>query len=260
MKKYLVLLFAILLIIVPWRIHAAATSVAQTGQLAQESEQNDFEYKNNQGLDNTNTVVLPVNNTPVQNLTTTPSQTATPVQSTAFPWAWVINRSAGITSYILLALLTITGMSLTTGLLFRIFSPATAWSVHRAIGSALLVSVVIHVFSLLFDHFINLKILDLLIPFVSFYKPSRVALGISGFYLLLLLLATSLYTMTKYAKFWRTIHFFAFPMFILIFLHGVLIGTDTKQPWMQLTYWVTALLVSGFVIYRLSWKYRNRTA
>ncbi len=180
----------------------------------------------------------------------------TPV-ATPFPWAWTVTRSAGIASFLLLGLLTITGMLLTTGLLYRMFSPATAWSVHRAIASVLLFSVMAHVGSILFDSFLGLHFFDLFIPFISPYRPLLVTLGIGGFYLLLLVLASSLYTMNSYAKFWRTVHFFAFPMFIFIFLHGVLIGTDTKQPWMVALYWGIGVAVAASIMYRMVWKYRN---
>lgn len=175
--------------------------------------------------------------------------------SSAFPWAWVVTRAAGIISYILLALLSLTGMLLTTGLLYRVWSPATAWSVHRAIGSMLLLTVLAHIAGLLTDNFIKLSFLNVFVPFTSPYRPLLVSLGIGGFYLLLLILASSLYTMTSHARFWRTIHFFGFPMFALIFLHGILIGTDSKQPWMIAIYWITAGLVVAGVVYRLVWKY-----
>ncbi len=198
---------------------------------------------------------------PVTNPTNTQPQVQAPATpfSTAFPWAWVVTRTAGITSYILLALQTVTGIALSTGLLFRMFSPATSWSIHRAIGSAMLVSVLLHVGSMLFDHFIGLKLVDILVPFASFYRPTLVALGIFGFYSLLLVLGTSLYSMTNHPRFWRVLHYLGFPMFVSIFLHAILIGTDRHQPLMVFMYWSSALLVAVFVTYRLVWKYRQPT-
>jgi hypothetical protein len=183
----------------------------------------------------------------------------TPVISKAFPWAWVITRAAGITSYILLGLLSLTGLLLSTGTFFRAFEPATAWSIHRAIASSLLFAVLTHVGSLLFDKFINLHILDVLVPFVSSYRPLLVTLGIAGFYLLLLVLATSLYTMNRWPRFWRIVHYFSFVMFISIFFHGILIGTDAKVWWVRLIYWGTAALVVGLGAYRLWWKHHQES-
>lgn len=184
-------------------------------------------------------------------------QTTTPVISKAFPWAWIITRASGIASYILLTVMSLLGMSLTTGLVYRLMSPAAAWSLHRATASVLLLSVAAHIVSLLFDAFMNLRIIDVLIPFISPYQPILISLGILGFYLLLLILGTSLYTMTSHARFWRTVHAFGFVMFMLIFLHGILIGTDAEQTWMQTIYWITGALVLSAGIYRLIWRYRR---
>lgn len=189
--------------------------------------------------------------------TSSPTTTVAPNISTNFPWAWIVTRTSGIASFLLLTLLSITGILLTTGALFRLFSPATAWSIHRAIASTLLFSVVTHVVSLLVDRFINLRLVDVFIPFVSPFRTLYVALGIFGFYLLLLVLSTSLYTMTSHARFWRTVHWFAFPMFLLIFLHGVLIGSDTKLWWMHIIYWGAGIAVGLAVLYRMIWKYRQ---
>lgn len=251
---------------------------AETENEGTEQEQDDsgYEYQYQQPVTTptvttapavTTTPSVPTTNTATAPTTSVPEQATTPVAatdtllppiqniSTAFPWAWVTSRASGIASFLLLGLLTVTGMLLTSGALYRIFTPATAWSVHRAIASVLLVSMLTHVGSLLFDSFINLKLTDVLIPFLSPYRPLLVALGIGGFYLLLLILATSLYTMNSHPKFWRSTHFFAFPMFILIFLHGVLIGTDTREWWMMTIYWAVGSAVGAVVLYRLAWKY-----
>lgn len=182
---------------------------------------------------------------------------ALPVSQRPFPWAWIVTRAAGIASFLTLALLSIVGMLLTTGALFRIMSPATAWSLHRAIATALLFSVATHIVGILLDTFMNLHVFDVFIPFYSSYRPLLIALGIFGFYILLLQLATSLYTMTKYPRFWRTVHALSFVMFALIFLHGVLIGTDSKQWWALAMYWASGIAVGATVAYRLMWRYKR---
>lgn len=186
---------------------------------------------------------------------TAPSVVATK-SSVAFPWAWAVTRAAGLASYVLLVFLSVTGILLTTGALFRVFSPATAWSLHRAIGTVLLVSVITHIAAILFDTFIGLRVIDVFIPFVSPFRSVLVALGIIGFYLLILVLITSLYTLTSHPRFWRTVHALAFPMFLTLFLHGILIGTDVKQAWVKVLYWAGAVVVGLALVYRLVWKYR----
>ncbi|MFA6587879.1 MAG: hypothetical protein WCT08_02300 [Patescibacteria group bacterium] len=64
--------------------------------------------------------------------------------------------------------------------------------------------------------------------------------------------------MTKHPRFWRIVHYLGFPMFVLLFLHGILLGTDTKQIWMQIIYWATGSAVGLAVIYRILWRYYHR--
>ncbi|PIS40890.1 MAG: hypothetical protein COT26_00890 [Candidatus Kerfeldbacteria bacterium CG08_land_8_20_14_0_20_43_14] len=289
MKVKILLFLAVLAICLPLRVRAVTTiqnpAAAKQAVLLADSEEQENEIENQQDKvenfvpsstinsgQNQNNVIQPVqplgtantnseanvdNAQPeaVQN-NTSAAPVVQPVNP--FPWAWLIARAAGIASFILLGFLTMTGLLLTTGAFFRLLSPAHAWSLHRAIASMLLVSVVTHVASLLFDHFINLRLQDLLVPFVSFYRPALLALGILGFYILLLVLATSLYTMTNHPRFWRLVHYLAFPMFVLLFLHGILLGTDTKQIWMQVIYWATGSLVGLTIIYRILWRYYRR--
>lgn len=279
MKFRYFLCIAVALVIVPFRLHAvthtAPASKASVFLAEVESEEYDGaddRYEAPERVAPPPVVVPPsainVNTeAPIQNtnattspIITTAAPVPSPTVSAAFPWAWIVTRAAGIASYLLLALMTVAGISLSTGLFFRFVSPATAWSIHRAIGSTLLISVLVHLSALLADSFMALRFIDVFIPLISPYRPTLVALGISGFYLLLLVLGTSLYTMTKHARFWRLVHYLAFPMFVLIFLHGVLIGTDTKQLWMKIIYWVSAIVVFSFVTYRLTWRFRRRSA
>lgn len=178
-------------------------------------------------------------------------------QPNSIPYVWIIIRATGIISYILLTLLAGSGMLLTTGVLFRIISPATAWSVHRAMASTMTVSIILHVGMLLFDQYIGMNIIHLLVPFVSPYQTVLVALGIIGMYLLVLLLATSLYTFVSHPRFWRAVHYLAFPAFVLLFIHGMLIGTDSQQPWMTVIYWDSILFISLCLVYRITWKFTN---
>lgn len=176
--------------------------------------------------------------------------------SSTFPWVWVGTRAMGIVSYILLALMAVVGMLLTTGALFRVMSPASAWTFHRALGMTLGLSVALHLTMLMLDRFLVFKPLEVFVPFVSNYKPLLVALGIGGFYWLVLLLMTSLWQIKRWPHWWRTVHALSFVMFTEIFLHGILIGTDRHEPWMRIIYWSTASIVFLTAIYRLWWKWR----
>lgn len=192
----------------------------------------------------------------------TPTVTApAPVTSVApattpSPWPWYLTRAFGIASFWLLFTSAVVGILMTTGAMHRLFSPASSWSLHRTTGIFLILSILIHLTSLLFDRFINLRIQDVLIPFVSPYQPLLVTLGIFGFYIFIPVIWTSLVWIDKKSWLWRTTHILSFPMFVAIFFHALLLGTDRHQPWMVAIFWITGLTMGLLVAYRLIWKLR----
>ena len=180
-----------------------------------------------------------------------PAQATTevPVQST--PWSWYVARVSGITSYLLLVTLMLLGVGISSGYAFRLFGPIVAWRIHRATGITLMAFVFIHLGALLLDQFMNFSLLDVLVPFYSQFSPTYLSLGIIGFYLLLITMFSSIFMIVTKYKAWRFLHYLTFPAFVTLFIHGVFLGTDTSSLAMQLTYWITGVLVGLSVAYRV---------
>lgn len=177
-------------------------------------------------------------------------------KSLAENFPWYVSRASAITAYLLTFFIIFWGAGMTMGFIYLIANPVEAWVIHKYLGIAMGVTVLIHIFSLLFDRFINFKIWDILIPFYSGYKPLFLSLGIISFYLLLAVILTSLLIRLKSPKFWRTVHYAAYIFFIFALIHGLAIGTDSKTSAMRAVYWITGamfllLLAYRFIRYRL---------
>lgn len=173
-------------------------------------------------------------------------------------WPWYVSRASGIVSYIILFLLLVSGMGIKTSLSFKFLSPTFAWLNHRYLGIALTVSIATHVVSLLLDKFMNFSFLDVFIPFYSSFKPIFLSLGIAGLYLLLVVITTSLYYINKYHKSWRLLHYLTFPLFVILFIHGYFIGTDSSTILMHSAYLLTGTIVGVLVLYRLYFYYKQQ--
>jgi len=171
---------------------------------------------------------------------------------------WYIVRSAAITAYLLMFFIIVLGTGMTTGIVYEKISPPTAWSIHKYLSISLGLTLLVHITSLLFDKFINFNISDILIPFLSSYRPLFVALGIIGFYTMLIIVISSLLMRLKFSFFWRVTHYATYPLFIFSFTHGVLTGTDTKTLPMQIIYWSTGFIFAILVIYRFIFYRRDR--
>jgi len=163
---------------------------------------------------------------------------------------WYISRASAIAAYILTFLIIFIGTGMTTGFIYKFINPVRAWVVHKYLGIAMLVTVILHPFSLLFDKFMNFNLTDILIPFISSFKPVFLSLGIIGFYFLLVIILTSLFARLGYPHFWRAVHYLTYLFFVLSLFHGILLGTDTKFLAMQILYGVTGFGFLGLMIYR----------
>ncbi len=181
----------------------------------------------------------------------------TSAQTTSL-WPWYMARTSGIVSYLLLFLLIISGSGIKTSSLFRLVSPTTAWLNHRYLGIALTFSTIIHLGSLLADNFLKFTVIDILIPFISSFKPLYLSLGIIGFYLFLAIIISSIFYMNRLPKIWRVLHYLTYPAFIILFIHGYFIGTDTTTNLMQLIYLTTGIIVALQFSYRLYFSYKQQ--
>ena len=164
--------------------------------------------------------------------------------------AWYIARAAGITAYILMFLVVVLGIGMTTGYIYNYINPVKSWLIHKYLSLALGVSLLTHIFSLLFDNFMNFNLSDILIPFASNYKPLFLSLGIFGFYLLLIIIFSSLWFRLKYKRTWRGIHYTVYALFVFSLIHGLYTGSDSQTSWMQIIYISTGLIFLGLLIYR----------
>lgn len=167
------------------------------------------------------------------------------------PWPWYLTRAAGLTGYFVLFLIMILGISIQTRVAYKIIKPASALATHRFMGIALSIVMSVHIISLLFDKYLKFTIIDVLVPLASPYRPLYVSLGIIALYLFLAVIITSLFFRLKWPRLWRLLHYLTYLIFFLLFLHGVLIGTDTALPLMTYSYWITGLIAAAFVFFRL---------
>lgn len=165
---------------------------------------------------------------------------------------WYLSRSAAIAAYILLFAVVIWGIGMTFGLTYKFIEPARAWQLHKEMSLSFAVLVAVHAFALLFDHFIGFKILDVLVPFYSDFKPLYLSFGIIGFYLLLAIIFSSIFMRLSSPRLWRKVHYLSYPLFVLATIHGLVIGTDSKTALMQGLYAFASLAFFGLFIYRFA--------
>jgi hypothetical protein len=165
-------------------------------------------------------------------------------------WWWVA-RSSGIVAWAIVTASILWGLTLSTRLIRRRGTPAWLLDLHRYLGTLSLVFTGIHPLGLWADSFVTFGPRELFVPFASTWRPGAVAWGIVGLYLLVAVEVTSWLIRWLPRRFWRSIHFSSFGLFVMATVHGLAAGTDRSNLVLQ---WLTltgCLLVVFLVVFRV---------
>ena len=166
-------------------------------------------------------------------------------------WAYDLSRASGMVAAVLLILIIISGIGQVTGFTYRLVEPLMAWSLHKALSLSLGAAIAVHGLSLLFDKYTPYTVIQLLIPFTVHYKPLIVAYGIFATYIAAILIVTSLYWINTKQGLWRLLHYLGYVLVILVFLHGLYLGTDIAHGFLRVLWWMGAVIIGAGMLSRL---------
>jgi predicted ferric reductase len=164
--------------------------------------------------------------------------------------AWYVARAAGLIAWTLLTASVLWGLSIST----RVFRgrPRPAWllDMHRYLGGLATIFTVLHVGAIVADTYVHFGLVSILVPFASSWRPTAVAWGVVGLYLLLAVQLTSLMRARLSKKLWRATHFASFPLFGFATLHAMTAGTDASAWFVQVVVAASVIAVVGLTGYR----------
>jgi sulfoxide reductase heme-binding subunit YedZ len=164
---------------------------------------------------------------------------------------WYTARATGAVSLLLLTVVVVLGIGSRAGR--PVFGlPRFAVSlVHRNASLMATVLIAIHVTTLLTDPYAHLKLLDLLVPFDAAYRPAWVGLGTTALDLVVAIVVTSVLRRRLGARTWRAVHWFAYAMWPIAWVHGIGSGTDRAAAWYLALAVAAAISVAAALIWRL---------
>jgi predicted ferric reductase len=165
---------------------------------------------------------------------------------------WYLSRAAGLCAYVVLVVNMALGLALSMPLLERWVMKWRIFDLHQFTGLMVVGLLALHVFVLLGDQYLGYTVPQLLVPFLSPYRPLSIALGVFGLYLTLVVTFTFYVRRQIGQRTWRLIHYGSFAVFALGLLHGILSGTDTGATWAIAIYAVSALLIGGLTWWRFN--------
>jgi sulfoxide reductase heme-binding subunit YedZ len=125
-------------------------------------------------------------------------------------------------------------------------TPARLYALHRALGVAALLALVVHLISLWLDTFVDFNWAQLLaLPWTSDYRPFALTLGWLAAMSLLLTAASA--ALRRRLSGWRIVHLLAYATFGLGLFHGLLAGTDSSSLVARSFY------VGAFLLVAVAW-------
>lgn len=164
---------------------------------------------------------------------------------------WYVTRSAGFAAYLLLWFSTALGLAIPAKLFDRMLPRAATFDFHQFISLLAIGFIVLHVGVLLADRYLPYTLAQVLVPFISPYRPVWVGIGVFSFYLVLLVTITFYIRSQIGMKAFKVIHYFSLLSYVGVVVHSFLSGTDSSVPAAQWMYFSTFMVVVFLTAYWL---------
>ncbi|MFI5520515.1 PDR/VanB family oxidoreductase [Streptomyces platensis] len=162
---------------------------------------------------------------------------------------WYLARVGGLMSWWLLSATVLWGLLLSTRLLGPRPTRIRLLDLHRLLSLLSLAFLAVHLLSLVADSWVDLGLWQLIVPFISDYRPVAVAWGVIALYLAAAIQVTSLLKSRIPYRWWRGIHTTTFALFVLTTVHALTAGTDARA--VRWTGLLLAAAVAFLSTYRL---------
>ena len=162
---------------------------------------------------------------------------------------WEMIRFLGILSYFMIFL----GVSLGICYSIPVWSgkgKARLYKIHSASTVLGMFLGILHAIWLVVDTYMPFQWIEVLVPFLAEDKPILNGLGTLAAYGMAAVILTTDLRNKLNKKVWLAIHLSAYPTFLAALVHGIGVGTDSKNIWVFLMYVVTAMVVTMLLIVR----------
>lgn len=164
---------------------------------------------------------------------------------------WYMTRAAGLVAYLLLWLSTAYGIAVSSKILDPWMNRFFTFDFHQFLSLLAIGFIILHIVVLMFDHYLPYSLAQILVPFISPYRPVWVGVGIIAFYLTILVSITFYMKSRVSPQMFRKIHYFSYLAFFSSALHGFTAGTDSPLITTQLMYIVTTLVVVFLTVFHV---------
>ena len=171
---------------------------------------------------------------------------------------WYLTRGTGAVSLVLLTLSVVLGVADVRRWSAPRLPRFVVDGLHQTVSLLVIVTLAIHIATTLLDSFAPIRLVDVVVPFGSAYRPLWVGFGALAFDLLLALVITSLARARLGYRAWRAVHWLAYACWPVALLHGLGSGSDIRGGFAFVLSLACAAAVVVAVLARLHGKRRSQ--
>ncbi len=163
---------------------------------------------------------------------------------------WAFGRGTGIVALVLLTVSLVLGIVARSGRRVPGLGRFGTSDLHRTAALTGTGLVVTHVGSLLLDPYAQLKLVDLVFPFLAAYRPLWVGLGTVALDLIGVVTVVSLLRHRVGPKAFQAVHWATYALWPTALLHALGSGTDAATVWFR----TIAVLCVSAVVMAVGWR------
>lgn len=171
---------------------------------------------------------------------------------------WALGRGTGVVALVLFTVSLVLGIVARSGRAVPGLGRFGTSDLHRTAALTGTGLVAAHVGSLLFDPFAQLKVVDLVFPFLAAYRPLWLGLGTIALDLIGVVTVVSLLRHRVGPKVFKGVHWATYALWPTALLHALGSGTDAATVWFRAVAVVCISAVVTAVGWRLAPSYDGR--
>jgi len=171
---------------------------------------------------------------------------------------WALGRGSGVAALVVLSLTLALGIIGRSGRDSLGLGRFGLNELHRTAALTGVGLVVVHLVSLLFDPYAQLRVVDLVMPFLGSYRSFWLGLGTLAVDLLLVVTGVSLLRHHVGPRVFRAVHWATYALWPVALVHAFGTGTDAASVWLDSIGVACVAAVGAAVAWRTSTSYAGR--
>jgi sulfoxide reductase heme-binding subunit YedZ len=171
---------------------------------------------------------------------------------------WALGRGTGVVALLMFTATVVLGIVSRSGRSAAGLGRFGLAELHRTAALTGVGLIAVHLTSLFFDPYAQLKLVDFVVPFLGSYRPLFLGLGTVAVDLLLVITGVSLLRNLVGPRVFKAVHWLTYVLWPVALVHALGNGTDAGSLWMDAVVVACCGAVSAAVAWRLLPSYAER--